>query len=279
VVEESHRLVQNRHRMSRGFLIQQNALRFSIENIRTDWSPNGYPLETVYAMKYFAYGSNCNPAIMAKKRVEFISRSRGRLNGYHLLFNKMALRERLPDGIGFANINEDSAGTVEGVVYDIVDEHLPRLDESERYPEHYRRITVTVETEEGPTECLTYQAQLDKIADGLVPSRNYLNHILAGHDFLSKQYFDALDQSQTYQGECACCHTHGEVLFLIESDRAYTLCQPCREAKDIWGDTRGRKLTVAEAEAVMAHVKESDETYHSLLALMEAVVEQRIIDP
>jgi len=239
----------------------------------------GVSIETANVMKYFAYGSNCNPAIMAKKRVEFTSQSRGTLNGYRLLFNKMALRERLPDEIGFANINDDPTGTVEGVVYEIIDADLVRLDESERYPEHYTQIIVTVETDAGPTECLTYQAQPGKIADGLVPSRNYLNHILAGRDFLSKQYFDALDQSQTYTGECASCHSHGEVLFLIESDQAYTICQPCREAKDIWGDTRGRKLTVVETEAVMAHVKESGETYHSLLALMEAVVQQRVIDP
>lgn len=230
-------------------------------------------------MKYFAYGSNCNPAVMAKKGVEFTCRARGTLSGYRVLFNKRALRERLPDGIGFANINEDATGTVEGLVYEIVDEHLERLDESERYPDHYTRIAVTVETESGLQECETYQAQPDEIADGLVPSRNYLNHILAGRDFLSKQYYEALDQSPTYTGECACCHSHGEVLFLIELERTYTLCQPCREAKSIWGDTRGRKLTVAESEAVMEHVTQSGQTYHSLLALIEAVIEQRVIDP
>lgn len=216
---------------------------------------------------------------MAKKGVEYTSMSRGTLSGYRLLFNKMALRERLPDGIGFANINRDATGTVEGIVYEIVDEHLQGLDEAERYPDHYARITVSVETESGIQKCQTYQARADKIADGLVPSRNYVNHILAGRDFLSRQYFDALDQSQTYSGECACCHGHGEVLFLIEWERTYTLCQPCREAKDVWGDTRGRKLSVAETEAIVEHVAQSGETYHSLLALIEAVVEQRIIDP
>lgn len=216
---------------------------------------------------------------MAKKRVQFTSRSRGTLSGYRLLFNKMALRERLPDGIGFANINRDPTATVEGVVYDIPDEHLPRLDESERYPDHYARISVQVETETGFLDCQTYQAQPDKIANGLVPSRNYLNHILAGRDFLSKQYFDALDQSLTYTGECTCCHSHGEVLFVLESDRTHMLCQSCREARIIWGDTRGRKLTVAETEAVVEHVKESGATYASVLALIEAVTQQRIIDP
>ena len=230
-------------------------------------------------MKYFAYGSNCNPAIMAKKGVEFTSRSPGTLRGYRLRFNKKAFREQLPDGIGFANIHADPVGTVEGLVYEIVDHHLSRLDESERYPEHYTRISVAIETESGLEECQAYHAQLDKTADGLVPSRNYLNHILAGKDFLSRQYYEAIDQSQTYTSKCVCCRSHGEVLFLFEGERTYTLCPPCREAQTVWGDTRGRKLTVAETKAVMVHVTQSDEIYRSVQSLIEAVVEQRIIDP
>ena len=161
-------------------------------------------------MLYFAYGSNCDPAIMAKKQVKFTSRKRGRLSGYRLRFNKLALRERLPEGIGFANINEDPSGLVEGIIYEVVDEDVARLDESERYPDHYGRISIIVESDGGPIECQTYQAQPDKTADGLVPSRNYLNHILAGRDFLSQQYFEALDQSLTYVGDCAICHNNGD---------------------------------------------------------------------
>lgn len=230
-------------------------------------------------MLYFAYGSNCDSAIMEKKQVSFSSRKRGRLNGYRLRFNKLALRQRLPSGIGFANIIEDPATVVEGIIYDVVDEDVSRLDESERYPDHYGRITVTVASDDGPVECQTYQAQPDKTADGLVPSRNYLNHILAGRDFLSQQYFKALDQSLTYDGDCAICHNHGEVLFVIEPEGTFTLCQPCQEAKNIWGDTRGRKLSVAETEAVMGYVQASGESHGSILSLLEAVIEQRLIDP
>ena len=230
-------------------------------------------------MLYFAYGSNCDPAIMAKKQVKFTSRKRGRLSGYRLRFNKLALRERLPEGIGFANINEDPSGLVEGIIYEVVDEDVARLDESERYPDHYGRISIIVESDGGPIECQTYQAQPDKTADGLVPSRNYLNHILAGRDFLSQQYFEALDQSLTYVGDCAICHNNGEVLFVIEPEGTFTLCQPCLEAKNIWGDTRGRKLTVAETEAVMKYVQDSGNSHGSILELIEAVVERRLIDP
>ena len=57
-------------------------------------------------MKYFAYGSNCNPAVMKRKGVSFTSRQRAVLRGFRLLFNKKATRASLPEDIGFANINE-----------------------------------------------------------------------------------------------------------------------------------------------------------------------------
>lgn len=230
-------------------------------------------------MKYFAYGSNCNPSVMEKKGVPCTSAEHAVLSGYRLLFNKKALRERLPPGIGFANINEDPDGQVEGILYDIMDEHLGRLDESERYPEHYMRIEVTVQSKGGSVRCATYQAQPDKIASGLKPSRNYLNHILAAKDFLSWQYFEALDKSQTFQGECACCLKTNEIVFIKEEDRLYMLCQPCREARIVWGDTLGRKLKVAETEAIMTQLVQGTSGFGSIQKLIEEAVAAKIIDP
>ncbi len=100
-------------------------------------------------MNYFAYGSNCDPLVMKRKRVEYTSRQRAVLRRFRLLFNKKAYRESLPDTIGFANINEDPDGCVEGVLYNIHADHLDRLDESERYPEYYDRVHVVVETDDG----------------------------------------------------------------------------------------------------------------------------------
>ncbi|MCA9122245.1 MAG: gamma-glutamylcyclotransferase [Planctomycetaceae bacterium] len=230
-------------------------------------------------MKYFAYGSNCNPAIMKRKGVEFTSRQRATLRGYRLKFNKKSLRESLPDSIGFANINADAEGVVEGVLYEIPDEHWPPLDASERCPEHYKRVRVEVETETKTHECFAYQAQPDKIADGLVPSRNYLNHILTARDFLSQQYYEALDKAATYTGECFCCHNTGEVLFLKEFEQMYTLCQSCREARIVWGDVRGRRLTVPETEAVMTGLVANGSGFSSLQALVEEAIRLALIDP
>lgn len=230
-------------------------------------------------MKYFAYGSNCNPAIMEKKGVNFNSRQRAVLPGYRLLFNKKAMREAMPPGIGFANINQDPSGSVEGVLYDIVDDHLGRLDESERYPDHYTRIEVTVQTDEVATPCTTYQACHDKIASGLKPSRNYLNHILSARDFLSWQYFEALDKSQTYSGECACCLRTSEVVFIREEERLYMFCQPCREARLSWGEARGRRLSVAESVAIMTQLVKGSSGFPSITKLVEEAIAAKIIDP
>ena len=229
--------------------------------------------------KYFAYGSNCNPKIMEKKGVAFTSRMRAVLRGYRLLFNKKSLRERLPNVIGFANINECRECTVEGILYDIVAEHLTVLDDSERYPEHYDRIEVVVEADSGSENCWVYKAQRGKTADGLVPSRNYLNHILAGRDFLSRQYFDALDQSLTYKAECVACRSTREVLFVREKDHLHTLCQPCREARIVWGDARGRGLTVGETEAVMTRLVMNGPGFESIEALIKEAIARQLIGP
>jgi gamma-glutamylcyclotransferase (GGCT)/AIG2-like uncharacterized protein YtfP len=216
---------------------------------------------------------------MKRKGVSFTSRQRAVLRGFRLLFNKKAMRASLPEGIGFANINEDTDGSVEGILYEIPDEDLERLDRSERYPDHYDRIDVTVEADADHERCYTYRAQPDKVCTGLKPSRNYLNHILAAGDFLSRQYYEALDKSQAYEGDCACCGKLTEVVFIREDDRLYMVCQSCREARLVWGDVRGRAFTVVETGAVMKHLVLGGRGFPSINELIQEAIAARIIDP
>ena len=229
--------------------------------------------------KYFAYGSNCNPEVLERKNVSVTSRRRAVLRGYRLLFNKKSLRERLPENIGFANINELPEGVVEGILYELSTESdLERLDTSERYPTHYTRIRVVVEADGVKEQCWAYQAQPEMTADGLVPTRNYLNHILAGREFLSTQYLEALNQSQTYVCDCACCHRTGEALFVKEVDRLHTLCQSCREARLTWSDAFGRVLTISETESVMTRLVLRGPGFQSIGDLVAAAVERKLLE-
>jgi gamma-glutamylcyclotransferase (GGCT)/AIG2-like uncharacterized protein YtfP len=230
-------------------------------------------------MKYFAYGSNMNPAVLAKKRIEFADRQSATLDGYLLRFNKRSLRQLLPQNIGFANVVPTPGRHVEGVLYDILEESLARLDDSERVPEHYERIAVVVTTASGVVNCFTYRARPDKTATGLIPSRNYVSHILAAGSLLSEAYRKWLDDHETYADECAACHKTAEVLFVKEEGLMYVMCPPCLEARRIWGDARGRRFSVLDTEAVMLHLRKSGSGYDSIPALIDDAVRLGLIEP
>jgi gamma-glutamylcyclotransferase (GGCT)/AIG2-like uncharacterized protein YtfP len=184
----------------------------------------------------------------------------------------------LPVDIGFANVVQHPGDEVEGALYDVPDELLSRLDELEKSPAHYARIEVTVVTASGKCTCITYSAQPEMVADGLVPSRNYINHILAARDLLSPDYSARQEAIETYSGECACCHRVREMIFTKETGNMFVLCAPCREAKQIWSDTHGSKLTVLETEAIMQHVL-SGASYSSVQALIQDVIRRGLIEP
>ncbi len=230
-------------------------------------------------MRYFAYGTNMNPAILEQKELPFLTRQRALLHGYALRFNKRSLRPRLPSTIGFANIVERPGEQVEGVLYDMPDSALERLDSLERCPAHYQRIRVELEIDAGTSDAYSYTAQPDKVADGLLPSRNYINHILAARAFLSDGYVRRLERLRTYSGECAVCHGDSSVLFVREGERLFVLCTPCIEARERWGVAYGRELTVLEAEALMRHVRNVSSGYSSIAALVDDAIEHGVIPP
>ena len=146
-------------------------------------------------MRYFAYGSNMNPRRMRQRGIRFSGRKRAILEGWRLEFNKVASRN--PEE-GYANIVEDEKGVVEGVLYEIPDPDIYKLDKYEGYPDHYIRIGVTVKLENGrEVEAVTYVARGDKVRSGLRPSREYIRHLLRGSDLLSEEYREKLKSWKT----------------------------------------------------------------------------------
>ena len=137
-------------------------------------------------MKYFAYGSNMDAERMRERGIRFSQRTHGILKGYRLEFNKIASRNPQE---GYANVVRFENGIVEGVLYEIPDSDLSKLDMFEGYPDHYDRLMIKVQLDDGQKlEAIIYIAQPDQIAEGLKPSRDYLNHLLAAKDLLSESY-------------------------------------------------------------------------------------------
>lgn len=146
-------------------------------------------------MKYFAYGSAMDSERVRKRGIRFSQRRHATLKGYRLEFNKVASRDPRE---GYANIVQYENGIVEGVLYDIEDSDLSRLDRHEGYPDHYKRVEVRVQLDDRQeVEAVTYVAQPDRVRYELMPSRDYLNHLLAAGDILSESYRRKLQLWQT----------------------------------------------------------------------------------
>jgi len=105
-----------------------------------------YGGETMNTMfLYFAYGSNMNPARMAKRCPGAIDLGGAVLRNHRVV-------ERL-----YADIDFEEGADIQGVLYVITEEHLRKLDRYEGYPSVYRRIWVDVEFEDSVYQAVTYE--------------------------------------------------------------------------------------------------------------------------
>lgn len=150
---------------------------------------------TLEVRHYFAYGSNMNVARATKRRLRYNQILRGKLDGFALKFNK---RSRHVPVSGRANIVQQLGSTVFGVIYSL--EHpadIVRMDQFEHAPVDYRRLIVEAKTDDIPVPCWTYFANHHVIDNSLLPERSYVHHLLAGREYLPKEY--------VFEIESVCC--------------------------------------------------------------------------
>ena len=142
---------------------------------------------------YFAYGSIMNPARVKDRKMDFSHCESGILSSYTLTFNKRSVKY---PGAASANIMQKSGHQVEGVVYHLADEkQITIMDPFEGYPVRYDRRLVPISTANGVLDVWAYLANSSHIQEGLKPTRWYLNHLLAGREFLSTEYTDRLSRT------------------------------------------------------------------------------------
>ncbi len=139
---------------------------------------------------YFAYGSNMNPQRMRTRGLLFSESLSGQLPGYELCFNKRA-HDR--PGAAYANIRHRQGAVVEGVIYrlDGADE-IFKMDPFEGTPVLYSRERMPILTNQGVLPGWVYIANPAWRCEGLRPTRTYLEHLLAGREYLSENYWQAI---------------------------------------------------------------------------------------
>lgn len=141
---------------------------------------------------YFAYGSNMDVAQMLTREAPFTQIKKGRVYGQRLVFNKIA--DRYP-GYGYANIVPEHGFDVMGVLYEVNESGLMKLDEKEGVSSnHYFRSQIEVLLDDGSSiEAVVYLAHPSRVKDGLFPTHSYMEHLYKGLDILGdegKAYLD-----------------------------------------------------------------------------------------
>ena len=110
---------------------------------------DGNVTETSMAIKYFAYGSNLDLPQMKSRCPESKLISKGSLSGYRLTFNRFSSGW----GGGVADVIQAQGSKVWGLVFEISDTDLERLDRYEGYHKDetslYERWKTVIDTPNG----------------------------------------------------------------------------------------------------------------------------------
>jgi gamma-glutamylcyclotransferase (GGCT)/AIG2-like uncharacterized protein YtfP len=158
-------------------------------------------------VKYFAYGSNLDQRQMTQRCPG------AKIIGAALLSNhRLCFPRRSPvRGCAVASFEPHKGGTIWGVIYELDDNDLKRLDEREGYDpinvsavNRYCRVDVSVRRNPGGAEDVVTYVAIPEDDPGL-PSADYLKHIIDGavfHNF-PKDYIENLRAIAVVEAEDA----------------------------------------------------------------------------
>ena len=138
---------------------------------------------------YFAYGSNMSAARMKQRLGWEAPRRAASLKDFQLVFDQAGFND---PSWSPAIIRAEQGGLVEGMVYEVKEKDLKILDGYEKY---YQRLEVKVmAAQEEKLDAVTYLSK--KSRGEKPPTQEYLNFLLEGKSFLSREYFDKLSRIQ-----------------------------------------------------------------------------------
>lgn len=151
-------------------------------------------------MLYFAYGSNMNPEQMKKSCPNATAKGIAKLDNHKLTFPRLSSNW----GGGIASVDPKKGSEVWGVLYEVSEDEMRQLDESEGYlgPENaknvYERVGAVAVVHFGAlVQAVLYEIAYNR--GSFPPSRKYLDTILAGaraHG-LPAEYITMLEGIQT----------------------------------------------------------------------------------
>ena len=148
----------------------------------------------------FAYNELINEDYFKEKGFEYIDKVTVTLSAQRIVFNRLPLEGEGIEGQGLPNIapTPDNAGMMEGMLYDMYDTFLPKLDEFHGYPKECNRKVMDLNAHDFHTvRGIVYFAQPDRIGDKLKPSKALMKLFRKSRKEMTMLYFARLMNTRT----------------------------------------------------------------------------------
>ena len=149
-------------------------------------------------MNYYSYGSNMSENRMIERGLQPTGKEIAFLDNYEFIINKRSYKN---PKIGYANVIKKENSIVEGILYKVQEHEIKLLDRFEGSPRHYSREIMDLRLQDGTiTQGVVYVANFNWISPNtLKTTPEYKNFILEGKNWISKNYYDFLNESiKTY---------------------------------------------------------------------------------
>ena len=148
----------------------------------------------------FAYNELINEDYFKEKGFEYINKVTVTLSAQRIVFNRLPLEGEGIEGQGLPNIEPtpNNAGMMEGMLYDMYDTFLPKLDEFHGYPKECTRKVMDLNAHDFHTvRGIVYFAQPDRIGDKLKPSKALMKLFRKSRKEMTMLYFARLMNTRT----------------------------------------------------------------------------------
>ena len=152
-------------------------------------------------ISFFAYNELINESFFKEVGFEHIEKVTVTLSAQRIVFNRLPPEISENKGEGLPNIEPtpDNAGMMEGVLYEMKDTFLPKLDEFHGYPKECNRKLMNLNRHDFNTvRGIVYCAQPDKIGEKLKPSKAMMKLFKNSRKEFSMLYFARLMNPRTY---------------------------------------------------------------------------------
>lgn len=146
-------------------------------------------------INWFAYDEMMNPEVIKKAGLEYEAAFSVTLSAHKLVFNKIPLDNSGKENLGLANImpTMDNLGMMEGILYEMLEENVPKLDALYGHPAEYQRKKMRFTKHDFTfVDGIVYIAQKDRIKSGLMPSKEMLKEYKGCRKILTKLYLSKL---------------------------------------------------------------------------------------